>query len=217
MRINIPPRGVLAVAPVLAALAHSWRVEVRHREHYATLQDGGRPFVFLLWHDALLPLLWHHRQEGVVILVSEARDGRYLAEYASHLGYGMVTGSSTRGGVRALLGAVKALQSGTPVAVTPDGPQGPRRVMKPGALSAAQRAGVPVLPIHAGASRAWRLGSWDRFMIPKPLARVVICYGAPFEVELGEAGLQRGVLRAESAMTELAREMPWDDVAEPTG
>lgn len=217
MRINIPPRGVLAVAPILAALAHSWRVEVRHREQYAALRDAGRPFVFLLWHDALLPLLWHHRQEGVVILVSEARDGMYLAEYARHLGYGMVTGSSTRGGVRALLGAVKALQSGTPVAVTPDGPQGPRRVMKPGALSAAQRAGVPVLPIHAGASRAWRLGSWDRFMIPKPLARVVICYGAPFEVEPGEAGLQRGVLRAERAMAELAREMPWDDAAEPTG
>jgi hypothetical protein len=217
MRINVPPRAVLAIAPVLAALARSWRVEVLRREHFDTLRDAGRPFVFLLWHDALLPLLWHHRQEGVVILVSEARDGRYLAEYARHLGYGMVTGSSTRGGVRALLGAVKALRSGTPVAVTPDGPQGPRRVMKPGALAAAQRAGVPVLPIHAGAERAWRLRSWDRFMIPKPLSRLMICYGVPFEVEPGEAGLERGVLRAERALAELAHEIPWDDAAVPTG
>ena len=217
MKINVPPRAVLAIAPVIAALAHSWRVEVRHRQHLAAVRDGGRSFVFLLWHDALLPLLWQHRGEGVVILVSEARDGLYLAEYARHLGYGKVTGSSTRGGVRALLGAVKALQSGTPVAVTPDGPRGPRRTVKPGALAAAQRAGVPVLPIHAGASRAWRLSSWDRFMIPKPLARLMICYGAPFEVEPGEEGLARGVLRAERALAELEHEVPWDDAAPPTG
>jgi len=89
--------------------------------------------------------------------------------------------------------------------------------MKPGALAAAQRAGVPVLPIHAGAERAWRLRSWDRFMIPKPLSRLMICYGVPFEVEPGEAGLERGVLRAERALAELAHEIPWDDAAVPTG
>jgi hypothetical protein len=89
--------------------------------------------------------------------------------------------------------------------------------MKPGALAAAQRAGVPVLPIHAGAARAWRLRSWDRFMIPKPLSRLMICYGAPFEVEPGEAGLERGVLRAERALADLAQEIPWDDAAVPTG
>jgi lysophospholipid acyltransferase (LPLAT)-like uncharacterized protein len=187
-------------------------VEVRHQEHLAAVR--GKAFVFLLWHDALLPLLWHHRGEGVVILVSEARDGRYLAEYGRHLGYREVTGSSTRGGVRALLGAVNALEGGIPVAVTPDGPQGPRRELKPGVLVAAQKAGVPVLPIHAGASRAWRLRSWDRFMIPKPFARVLICYGPPFLVAPGEVGLNAALPRAQAAMAALEQEIPWAD-AEP--
>ena len=192
---------------MLGALARTWRIELRHDDHWTNLSRAGLPYLFLLWHEALLPLLWFHRGQGVAIVVSEARDGRYLAELASRLGYQCLHGSSTRGGVRALLAAARALEAGTPVAFTPDGPQGPRRELKPGILAAAQRTGAPILPIHAVADRAWRLKSWDRFMIPHPFARVRIGYGRPFSVGADAAGLAAGVDHAARALEQLEQEL----------
>jgi hypothetical protein len=185
-------------------LASSWRIEVFNQERWRSLVDAGRPHVFLLWHEVLLPLLWHHRHQGIAIVVSEARDGQYLSDLAATLGYCTVRGSSTRGGARALLGAVRQLQAGGAVAFTPDGPRGPRRELKPGVVAAAQRGGGAVVPIHAEADRAWRLHSWDRFMIPKPLARVRITYGMPFEIGEGECGLAEGLARAAAGLQEVA-------------
>ena len=173
-------------------------------ERWRPLYQARRPHVFLLWHEALLPLLWQHRHQAITIVVSEARDGQYLADFASTLGYGAVRGSSTRGAARALLGAVRELQAGRAVAFTPDGPQGPRREVKPGVVAAAQRAAATVVPLHAEANRAWRLNSWDRFLIPKVAARVRIRYGRPFEVAAGEAGFAQGVTDAVERLGEIA-------------
>jgi hypothetical protein len=186
-------------------LGASWRIQVVHEERWRNLYRAGRPHVFLLWHEALLPLLWQHRDQGIAIVVSEARDGQYLSDLAATLGYGAVRGSSTRGGARALLGAVRELRAGGSVAFTPDGPRGPRRQLKPGVVAAAQRGGGVIVPIHAEADRAWRLHSWDRFMIPKPLARVRITYGRPFEVAEGEQGLAQGLARAAEGLDEVSR------------
>jgi lysophospholipid acyltransferase (LPLAT)-like uncharacterized protein len=89
-----------------------------------------------------------------------------------------VRGSTSRGAARALIGLARAVESGRSAAVTPDGPRGPAHVFAPGAVIAAQRTGVPIIPIRVSASSAWRLKSWDRFLIPKPFARVDIHYGA---------------------------------------
>ncbi|MEP7227079.1 MAG: lysophospholipid acyltransferase family protein [Gemmatimonadales bacterium] len=194
--------------PAVWVLASSWRITVTHEERWRVLRQANRPHVFLLWHEVLLPLLWQHRNQGVAIVVSEARDGQYLSDVATSLGYRTVRGSSTRGGARALLGAVRELRASGAVAFTPDGPRGPRRELKPGVVAAAQRGGAVIVPIHAEADRAWRLHSWDRFMIPKPLARVRITYGRPFEVAEGEAGLAEGLARAAEGLDEVSRTGP---------
>jgi lysophospholipid acyltransferase (LPLAT)-like uncharacterized protein len=183
-------------------LAATWRFEVRNDERW---RAARRPQVFILWHETLLPLLWLHRNQGVAIVVSEARDGQYLSDLATALGYGAVRGSSSRGGARALLGAVRQLQAGRSVAFTPDGPRGPRREIKPGFVAAAQRGGGLIVPVHAEADRAWRLHSWDRFMIPKPLSRVRVTYGQTFAVSEGEAGLAEGMARAIEGLNEVSR------------
>lgn len=217
MKISIPPRVAARIlGPLISTLARTWRVETVHAERWRTLVDEHRPHVFLLWHDALLPLLWWHRGRGVTIVVSEAQDGQYLAEYARRIGYCEARGSSTRGGVRALIGVVKALRAGGAAAFTPDGPRGPRREFKGGVLLAAQRGGAMVLPLHAGADRAWRLASWDRFLVPKPFARVQIVYGMPFEVEPGQTGIAAARIRAEAELAGAVREVKWDDGATDT-
>ena len=205
MKLRVSPAAARALAgPAVRALAASWRISTVHEERWRPLFEARRPHAFLLWHEALLPLLWQHRHQSIAIVVSEARDGQYLADFAASLGYRAVRGSSTRGAARALLGAVRELRAGRAVAFTPDGPQGPRREMKPGVVAAAQRGGAMIVPRHAEAGRAWRLHSWDRFMIPKPGTRVRIVYGRPFEVAAGDAGLITGLADAEERLREIA-------------
>jgi len=142
-------------------------------------------------------------------VVSEARDGQYLADFATSLGYRALYGSSTRGGARALLAAVRELRAGRSVAFTPDGPRGPRRELKPGVIAAAQRGNAIVIPVHAESDLAWRLHSWDRFMIPRPFARVRVTYGIPFEVDPGDDGFAKGVARASASLAQLSRTDAW--------
>jgi lysophospholipid acyltransferase (LPLAT)-like uncharacterized protein len=166
----------------LRVLARTWRFRVINGDAVKKLRLSGRPFIFALWHGHLLPLLWHHRDEGVKVLISEHRDGELVARTAESLGYGLIRGSTTRGADRALISLVRELQAGREVAITPDGPKGPAEKFAPGALVAAQRSDSFILPVVAAASSAWRLRSWDRFMIPKPFARVTVAYGPPTKV-----------------------------------
>jgi len=166
----------------LRALAATWRFRVVGGEAVESVRARGTPVIFSLWHGQLLPLIWHHRNEGVAILVSEHRDGEIIARVATSLGYQLIRGSTTRGGERALLTLAKQLRAGLDAAVTPDGPKGPARSYAPGALIAAQRSGALIVPIAAHATRAWHLSSWDSFMIPKPFATVTVAYGAPTPV-----------------------------------
>lgn len=166
---------VTAAVAALGSLAATWRVEVHGDRHRAAIAGG--PFLFALWHHALLPLLWHHRQRGIALLISQHRDGELVARAAQDLGYRVIRGSSTRGGGAAFRGVLRMLDRGIPVAITPDGPRGPDRVVKPGIVRAAHLAGVPILPVSAEAGRAWRAASWDRLLIPQPLSRVRVAYG----------------------------------------
>ena len=172
---------------VLRLLAATWRFRIRYGDHLETLLRDRRAFIFALPHGHLLPLLWWHRGRGIAILISEHRDGELIARVAERLGYRTVRGSTSRGAARALMGVIRELQGGTPVAFTPDGPRGPAGSFAPGTVVAAQRAGCPILPVAADASRAWRLRSWDRFMIPKPFARVTIAYADPTSVAAATA------------------------------
>ena len=167
---------------VLRALGMTWRIHLVNTDPMTALRKAKQGFIFSLWHGQLLPLLWHHRDEGVVVLISEHRDGEMVARAATSLGFGLIRGSSTRGADRALISIIRELEAGKEVAITPDGPKGPNQKFAPGALVAAQRAGSFIVPLGVTADRAWRLKSWDRFMIPKPFARVTIAYGDPTKV-----------------------------------
>lgn len=162
---------------ILRLLATTWRVRTVNGEPLDEARRTGQPVLFALWHGELLPLLWHQRGRGVAVVISEHRDGEIIARIAESLGYRTVRGSSSKGASRALLGLTRAIEQGADGAITPDGPRGPAHVFASGAAVAAQRTGVPIVPIRASASRAWRLRSWDRFLIPKPFARVTVTIG----------------------------------------
>lgn len=167
---------------VLYILGSTWRVRVSGRQALLDRSPSDARVVYTLWHGQMLPILWAHRQPTGVI-ISEHRDGEIIARVVGRLGFFGVRGSSSRGGARALLEAVQVLKRGADMAITPDGPRGPRHSFAPGALALAHRAGVPLVSIVAHVDRAWRLRSWDGFEIPKPFARVTIVYGPPTRVD----------------------------------
>ena len=166
-------------AVVVRMLAATWRLRWVN-DHFVREQEAkGQNFIYVLWHGQLLPLLWAHRNRRIAIMISEHRDGEIIARIAQSLGYRVVRGSTSHGAARALLGACREIEAGFDVAVTPDGPRGPAQSVAPGAAVIANRSGAPLMPVAASASRAWRLQSWDRFMIPGPFARVVVAYSGP--------------------------------------
>jgi len=168
---------VRAGTALIRLLAMTWRVRVENDAELNAARAANRRIIYTLWHGELLPLLWHHRGRRIAVVISEHRDGEIIAQIAERLGYTTVRGSSSRGGSRALIGLMRAIESGRDGAVTPDGPRGPAHVFAPGAAIASQRTGAPLLPVRASASRAWRLKSWDRFLVPKPFALVRVMYG----------------------------------------
>lgn len=170
-------------AIVIRLLAMTWRIRVTNDGQLDAPRAAGRRFIYTCWHGELLPLIWYHRARGIVIVISEHRDGEIIARIAESIGYSTVRGSTSRGGSRALIGLMREIAAGRDAAVTPDGPRGPAHVFAPGAAIAAQRTGALILPVRARASRAWRLKSWDRFVIPKPFATVHVEYGPLTSVE----------------------------------
>ncbi len=160
----------------------TWRVRMIDAGPVDRLRHDGQPVALLLWHGQLLPLLYIMRFQSIACLISTHRDGELIAQVAHRLGCKLVRGSSSRGGDRALLGLVRTLKDGFTIAVTPDGPRGPYRTFAAGALVAAHRAQAPVVAFGVHATRAWYLKSWDRFMIPKPFARVTIVFDVPMQV-----------------------------------
>jgi len=188
---------------VVNALGSTWRYDVEGWHHVEPLRQAGRPVVAVVWHGRLLPVAFRHRREGVGVLVSRHRDGGYLAGVAARWGYSVVRGSTRRGGAAGLRGIVRLLEEGHDIAVTPDGPQGPAERVQAGAVVAAQRVCAPIIPIAAAADRGWWVESWDRFLVPKPFARVRLAYGAPIAVGPGEPGLTMGVETVQRALDAL--------------
>ena len=176
-----------AGAGFIRALAATWRIRVENAEGFQSLRAQKKPIIFVLWHGQMLPLLFQHRDEGVVVLISEHGDGEIIARIATGFGFGTVRGSTSRGAARALIGLSRMIDEGRDLAITPDGPRGPAKTFAPGPLIVAQRTGAPIVAAAASSNSAWRLGSWDRFMIPRPFARVTVAYSDPVYIKDDDA------------------------------
>lgn len=142
--------------------------------------------IYTLWHGRLLPLTYLHRRQNIATMISRSSDGEYIARVVERWGYTAVRGSSSRGGSGALREMVKLARAGRSLAITPDGPRGPRQQLKPGVLTLAQLSGRPMIPMSASATRAWWVDArWDLFLVPKPFATVFVRYGDPVYVPRG--------------------------------
>lgn len=187
-----------------------WRTE--GLEHFDAIVGSGRQPIMAFWHGRILPATYYFRRRGIVVITSENFDGEWIAGIIERFGYGTARGSTSRGGLKALLQLKRDLAAGKPAGFTVDGPRGPARVAQPGAVWLAKATGNPVLPFHLEADRFWSVNSWDRTQIPKPFATVAIAMGEPFTVreDADAAEIERSRLLLESRLKTLetrARDM----------
>lgn len=204
--MKIPTRLALAVAPSLGAialrvLARTLRMR-REEAAVAPLWAARAPIIYAVWHGRVLMLPRLYGRRGSHVLTSRSRDGELVARWITRFGLVPVRGSSTRGGGEALRLLARTLRRGGEVVVVPDGPTGPREVLKPGVITLARLSGAPIVPMAVGASRQWRLGSWDEFRIPKPFARCVVRFGEPIRVpaDADRAGAEAARKEVEAAL-----------------
>jgi len=165
--------------------------------------------IFAFWHNRLaLSVMLYRRyilkfapERRIAGMVSASRDGALLARIFEHFGVEAVRGSSSRRGGQALLELTTWAERGYDLAITPDGPRGPRYVVQDGVISTAQLTGLPIVPVSYRLNWKIQSGSWDRFQIPLPFARCEITTGqvlrVPREANDGEREELRKRLEAE--------------------
>jgi len=166
-----------------------------------------QPRIYLFWHEYILVPLSLRGHCDIVMLLSRHRDAEVLARVAHHMGFGCVRGSTTRGATAALLELTRCGKK-SHLAITPDGPQGPRRQMAMGAIFLASQSGMPIVPMGFGMDRPKRMRSWDRFAMPRPFARIRCVVGPPTYIpsNLSRDDLEVARLRVQAKMNDLTQE-----------
>jgi lysophospholipid acyltransferase (LPLAT)-like uncharacterized protein len=203
----IPP----VVWLLLRLVGLTWRFEAIAEEGVEPLLEGrgAGAEIFCFWHQCVLPCAVYYRKTGATILISRSFDGELITRILGLLGFHAVRGSSSRGAREGLLGLQDVIERGKPAIFTADGPRGPIYQTKMGPIKLAQMTGARIGAFHLQPERAWVMGSWDRFLVPKPFTRIVVSWARwthvpsdlaaeefePKRVELNDA-IERARMRA---------------------
>jgi lysophospholipid acyltransferase (LPLAT)-like uncharacterized protein len=189
------PIAIKSAAFTISLLLRAWMPTIRVNERFADTsvdpRTSDRPTLYLFWHENLFLPAYSYAPLKIPVLISNHRDGELVAQVVRFMGGEAIRGSSTRGGSRALREMLQTLRR-KHLAMTPDGPRGPRRVLQPGAVFLASHAQIDVVPVGIHTPGAWRLKSWDRMAVPKAFHRAQVVVGAPIHVppDLDRDGLE---------------------------
>ena len=180
------PLLIRTIGRLIAWVVRLWIATLRYRcrelgpRLEPTAPDLKGRYIYAFWHETIL-LAHHYRKSPLEILISEHSDGEMIAQAVQHLGMGVVRGSTTRGGLRAVREIV-AMKTRSHLVITPDGPRGPRQRVQPGVVYLAARAGLPVVPVGFACKNGWRFRSWDCFILPRPFTEAMSVFGEPIHV-----------------------------------
>ena len=178
---------LLAIIPLLGywiikLLSWSIRIEVINGQVYDERCRRGEPSIAAFWHGRLLMMPAGYRRKRVTILISLHQDGELISRTVKYFGFRSIRGSATRGGFSAMRKMMRASKEGYDIAITPDGPRGPRYRVQNGIIELARRTGMTIIPVTFNSSRKKVFRSWDRFLLPYPFSRGVFIWGEPLLV-----------------------------------
>jgi len=154
--------------------------------HISNKITENETFIISMWHGDLLMQPFNYKNfkpKGTVKgMISEHRDGEAIRKTVEFLGIGSLAGSSTRGGVKALIGAIKSIKNGIDIAITPDGPKGPIYSVADGVVMISQKTKAKIIPFSSVPTKYWTIKSWDKFIIPKPFGTLNFYIGDPIDI-----------------------------------
>jgi lysophospholipid acyltransferase (LPLAT)-like uncharacterized protein len=157
------------------------------KKEYNLPKKPNSPILVAFWHEHILlsPFIFRKLMgdEKISVIISKHFDGQIIAKTVENFGIGYIKGSSTRGGIKALKESFKLLDNKECVAITPDGPKGPRHSVADGIVAISQKKKVPIVAFSYTASSFWRLNSWDKFLIPKPFSTIKLYASEPFYLD----------------------------------
>ena len=199
-------RIVLGFRIVISAFFGYWllrcffwvnRRTVLNGERLNKAVSSGRPVLICCWHGRLLFPVFQWNRHNYYALAGLNKDAEIISKIATKLGWKMLRGSGSRGGSKAYMEMIRALNDGGKLFITPDGSQGPEYEVKEGAIKSALRTEAIMVPVSGQASRAWKIRNWDMFVIPKPFGRIVHVVGDPVDVQdLAEGDSVRDAITA---------------------
>ncbi|MGB7296960.1 MAG: lysophospholipid acyltransferase family protein [Candidatus Aminicenantales bacterium] len=192
----------------LRAWAKTSRISVLGEEEYQRAKGEGKSIILLIWHGRLMLAPFFFRKRRIAALVSPSKDGEIIAQIAQGWRFRIIRGSGSHSMVRAWIKMKQDLGRGKELIIVPDGPRGPDRQLKPGALKLAQETGALLVPWSYSASRKKRLKSWDRFLFFYPFSRIVAIYGKSLTVSpgLNDDDFEKERERVETALNALDAE-----------
>ncbi len=214
MKIPIDP---LSLVPAVTAFFKLWAKTISIEVHgdfdgMLEVNEKGQPLIVAVWHGEIFPIACfsYKSAEHFSVFISQSKDGEFIARILESFGAKPVRGSSSRGGVRALLKAKRLMEKEKRISViSMDGPRGPRHKAKDGVIFLAQRAGAKIVPVRIFTERKKVLNSWDRFELPLPFTRIHVHIGDFMDVtedKLDKDVMAREKQRLEKMMHDLLSE-----------
>lgn len=167
---------------LIKAIGKTIRYETEGWANFEAIEQSGKIPIYSFWHNRIFAGTYFFRNRGIVVITSQSFDGEYIARFIQKFGYGAVRGSSTRGGVGALVEMIRLMKKGLPMGFTVDGPKGPPYVAKSGAVILAKKTGNPLMPFVVETEKFWTINNWDKLQIPKPFTRAKIFIAEPVYV-----------------------------------
>ena len=186
-------------------LCKTLKVTVENDRMVGELQKKGTHFILAFWHGTMFYPWFYHRNQGFLGLTSQSKDGDLLAKLLQKWNYRVMRGSSSKGGEIALGIMVDYAKFDGSVAITPDGPRGPRHKLKAGVVVSAKKSGAPVILLGVGYSNKYKLKNWDAFEIPKLFSTVKLVYSDPINIDkdLDYDGTSKKIDWCETKLNEL--------------
>lgn len=158
-----------------------------NKKVYHHPKDDGKPLIICMWHGDLMSQPYNYfafRKNGTVkAMISHNKDGEIITKLVSNFKIGAVRGSSSKGAAKVLITALKELKSGNDIAITPDGPRGPRYSVADGIIALAQKSDSNVVCFNTVPTKYWQFKSWDKFILPKPFGRIDFYISEPFDIK----------------------------------
>lgn len=195
----------LAFFALIRTIGRTIRYEIVGWENFEAIENAGKLPIYSFWHDRIFAGTYFFRGRGIVVMSSQSLDGEYIARFIQRMGYGVVRGSSTRGGVGALVEMIRLMRNGIPMAFAVDGPKGPPYAAKTGAVLLAKKTGNPLMPFVVENKHYWTVKSWDRLQIPKPFTRVRVKIAEPIYVS-PEADIENELAMLQRSLDSLVAE-----------